>query len=206
VDGQGNVLFTDHSDGSRVWVLPARSGPYYGQTMTAGDLYLIAGGGSSTTSGGPATGAYLGDSRGLALDGHGNLLLTATDPNTVRVLAAHDGTFYGQPMTAGDLYTIAGGLEAPVGLAVDSHGNVIVSLSGVRKFLDVVAARSGTFYGVPMTAGHVYPVAGGGHSLIPLNQRGSRVMLRNPEGVAVSPSGDLLLAELEAGRVLLIRG
>jgi hypothetical protein len=206
VDSQGNVLFTDHSDGSRVWVLPTRSGTYYGQPMSAGDLYLLAGGGSSIASGVPATSADLGNCRGLVLDGHGNLVLGASGPNTVRVLATRGGTFYGQQMTAGDIYTIAGGLQTPVGLAVDSHGNVIVTVSGIRKFVDVVAAVSGTFYGVPMTAGHVYAVAGGGRSLIPLNQRGTRVMLRNPEGVAVSPSGDILVAELEAGRVLLIRG
>jgi hypothetical protein len=220
VDGQGNVLFTDQSDGSRVWALPARSGAYYGQPMTAGHLYLVAGGGSSTASGTAATSTDLGNCRGLALDSHGNLLLGASGPNTVRVVAVRDGTFYGRPMTSGDIYTIAGGgtesgsglpalaarLQVPVGLAVDQHGNVIVSVSGVRKFLEVVAAASGTFYGIPMTAGHVYIVAGGGHSLIPLNQRGTRIMLRNPEGVAVSPSGDLLLAELEAGRVLMIRG
>jgi hypothetical protein len=29
--------------------------------------------------------------------------------NRVRVLAATTGTFYGQAMTAGDLYTVAGG-------------------------------------------------------------------------------------------------
>ena len=42
------------------------------------------------------------------MDGAGNLLIADTDNNRVRVVAASTGTFYGQAMTAGDIYTVAG--------------------------------------------------------------------------------------------------
>ena len=46
----------------------------------------------------------------MAADHAGNVLTSAAvDGNRrVRVIAARSGTFYGQPMTAGDIYTIAG--------------------------------------------------------------------------------------------------
>jgi len=55
------------------------------------------------------------------------------------VVAARDGKFYQQAMTAYDSYTVAGH---------DTHR--------------VVAASTGTGYGQAMTAGHIYTVAGNG--------------------------------------------
>ena len=44
----------------------------------------------------------------VAVDGAGNLVIADTGNYRVRVVAASTGTFYGQAMTAGDIYTIAG--------------------------------------------------------------------------------------------------
>jgi hypothetical protein len=77
--------------------------------MTAGDIYTAAGGGSSDPGdGGPATSAVLNGPAGVTADAAGNAVLTDTNDNRVEVVAAHTGTFYGQAMTAGDIYTIAG--------------------------------------------------------------------------------------------------
>jgi serine/threonine-protein kinase len=77
-------------------------------------------------------------------------------------------------MTEGDIYTIAGdgtcgtagngesGTRAetcPLGVAVDSSGNVLITEDGR---LQVLAAHSGTSYNVQMTAGDLYSVAGNG--------------------------------------------
>jgi hypothetical protein len=217
IDGHGNVLYTDFlNDG--VWAMPARGGTYYGLRMTAGDIYQVAGGGTDAANGIPAVGASVNDAHGIALDSAGNILIANGYYKKVQVVAVRTGQFYGQPMTAGDIYTIAGGgthrgsgylatdsrLALPLGLAVDRVGNVIVSISGLRKLLQVIATRSGTFYGQNMTAGHLYTIAGGGHGVIPGNRLGTQISLRNPEGVAVEPSGSIVLAELEAGRLLLI--
>ena len=45
---------------------------------------------------------------GVAVDGAGNLVIADTGNSRVRVVAASTGTFYGQAMTAGDIYTVAG--------------------------------------------------------------------------------------------------
>src|SRR5215467_12577015 len=78
------------------------TGTFYGQHMTAGDIYTVAGDGTPGFSGdgGPATSAELNEPRGVAVDAAGNLLIADTSNNRVRVVAASTGTFYGQPMTA----------------------------------------------------------------------------------------------------------
>ena len=44
----------------------------------------------------------------MAVDSAGNLLIADTGNHRVRVVAASTGTFYGQAMTAGHIYTVAG--------------------------------------------------------------------------------------------------
>ena len=97
-------------DNNRIRVVAASTGTFYGQAMTAGDIYTVAGNGSSGFSGdgGPATSAELSHPDSVAVDGAGNLVIADTDNNRVRVVAASTGTFYGQAMTAGDIYTVAG--------------------------------------------------------------------------------------------------
>ncbi len=78
--------------------------------MTAGDIYTVAGDG---TTGCSATAARppqpeLSLPYGAAVDTAGNVVIADTGNNRVRVVAARTGTFYGQTMTAGDIYTVAG--------------------------------------------------------------------------------------------------
>ena len=109
VDGAGNLVIADSAN-DRVRVVAASTGTFYGQAMTAGDIYTVAGNGTTGFSGdgGPATGAELDSPRGVTVDGAGNLVIADRGNNRVRVVAAGTGTFYGQAMTAGDIYTVAG--------------------------------------------------------------------------------------------------
>src|ERR1022692_3016373 len=166
VDGVGNLVLADYSN-SRVRVVAVRTGAFYGQQMTAGDIYTIAGNGASGFSGdgGPATAAQV-QPRGLSIDRAGNLVIGDPENNRVRVVAVRTGTFYGQQMTAGDIYTIAGDgvegfsgdggpavtaeLDFPWGVAVDPAGNLVVADSGSSR-VRVVAAKTGASYGRQMT-------------------------------------------------------
>jgi hypothetical protein len=78
--------------------------------MTAGDIYTVAGNGQMGFSGdgGPATSAEFNGPLGVAADTAGNLAIADLRNNRVRLVAARTGTFYGQAMTAGDIYTVAG--------------------------------------------------------------------------------------------------
>lgn len=130
-------------------MVPARTGTSYGQKMTAGDTYLVAGDGTSgqTGDGGPATAAEI-ESAGLAADGHGNLVLA--DERRVRVVAARIGTFYGQKMTAGDIYTVARGDNdegllgdggPATGAMFDSAGLAVVPRTGNLLIADELTDR-----------------------------------------------------------------
>ena len=178
VDAAGNILIADAGN-DRVRVVAAHSGTFYGQSMTAGGIYTVAGDGTPGFSGdgGPATGAGLSSPGGLAVDGSGNLVITDTGNDAVRVVAEGTGTFYGQSMTAGDIYTVAGNgtpgfagdggpgtsaqLSSPGQVAADGSGNLVVADFGNDR-IRVVAGTTGTFYGLSMTAGDIYTVAGNG--------------------------------------------
>jgi hypothetical protein len=125
-------------------VVAASTGTFYGQAMTAGDIYTVAGDGNKVYSGdgGPATSAGISPTE-VAVDPAGNLVIADAANNRVRLVAVRTGTFYGQAMTAGDIYTVAGDgtsgysgdggpatsarLDTPFGVAVDGSGNLLIA-------------------------------------------------------------------------------
>src|SRR6266702_4308169 len=199
VDGSGNLLV---ADGGRVRVAAAASGTFYGQAMKAGDIYTVAGGGSSTQDGVPATAAAI-DTVAVLVDHAGNIVIAGRA--VLRVVAARTGTLYGRAMTAGDIYTVAGGGSStqdgvpatsaamtPLGVAVDAAGNLLVADPAAGR-VRVVAVSTGRFYGQAMTAGDIYTVAGGGTS----TRNGglaTSAMLGQPRAVAVDSAGNIVIA------------
>jgi secreted PhoX family phosphatase len=178
VDSFGNVLIAADQN-NRIRLVAEQTGTFYGQAMTAGDIYTIAGDGGRGYSGdgGPATSAELYFPQTARVDAAGNLVIADTFNDRVRVVAEHTGTFYGQAMTAGDIYTVAGdgrckhsgngipattaSLCSPGAVAVDAAGNLVITDAGHRR-VRVVAESNGTFYGQAKTAGDIYTVAGNG--------------------------------------------
>ncbi len=161
VDAAGNLVFCDERD-NRIRVIAAAAGTFYGQAMTAGYIYTIAGIGKrgTTGDGGPATQAEVGEPAGITLDALGNLLIATRNSGRTRVVAAATGTFYGQPMTAGYIYNIAGGgpgglgdggpatmatLLQPGAVLVDTAGDVLICDTGDDRIREVAgpAARRG---------------------------------------------------------------
>lgn len=174
LDSAGNIVVADQGgDGNmgpagggpavppQVRVIVNRTGTFYGQHMKAGYIYTIAGDGTETGDGVPATDANLLDASGVALDHAGNVLVAA---GSVRVIAVKNGVFYGQRMTAGDIYTLPGFKSSSnfaAGVAVDGAGNVLVARS---TWWDVrmLAAKTGSYYGKKVKAGRVVAIAGNG--------------------------------------------
>ncbi len=218
-DGRGDMAATA---ANRVRVVPASTGTLFGQPMTAGDLYTIAGTGKGGFSGdgGPGTRATLSHPFGAAFDGAGNLVVSENGTSRIRVVAAASGTFYGQPMTAGDIYLLAGDgtagfagdggpatsaeLDGPVGVAVDGAGSVLIA-DQLNNRIRMVAARTGTFYGQPMTAGDIYTVAGDGS--VGFEGDGgpaTSAELSAPAGVAVDAAGNLVIADEANSRIRVV--
>jgi hypothetical protein len=153
-DAAGNLVIADSAN-NRIRVVAATSGTFYGQAMTAGDIYTVAGTGTAGYSGdgGPAASAELRDPLGVSLDGAGNLLIADTGNERVRLVAATSGTYYGQAVTAGGIVTVAGNglagfygdshlassarLDNPQATAVDSSGNLLIADTGNGRVREV---------------------------------------------------------------------
>jgi hypothetical protein len=142
VDGAGNVVIAD-TGSNQIRVVAATTGTYYGQAMTAGDIYTVAGleRPGFSGDGGPATAAALDQPRGVAVDGAGNLIVSDTLNHRVRVVAARSGTFYGQAMTAGDIYTVAGD-----GAGQNSGNHGPATAAGLGTVQAAVAGGGGNLY------------------------------------------------------------
>jgi sugar lactone lactonase YvrE len=214
MDAAGNLVIADNGNG-RIRVVGVKTGTFYGQKMTAGDIYTVAGGGTSGLGdGGPATKAEL-SANAVTMDTAGNLVIADGRNGRVRVVAVKTGTFYHQAMTAGDIYTVAGGGTSglgdggpatsaevgPAGVALDTSGNLVIADSGNNR-VRVVAAKAGTFYGVAMKAGHIYTIAGNG--LTAYSGDGgpaTEAQLNNPGSVAVDAAGNLVIADWTNDRV-----
>jgi sugar lactone lactonase YvrE len=143
-------------------------------------ISLVAGNGTAGLTGnkGPALAAELNGPCGLALDPHGNVVFSDTNNNVIRVLAESTGTDYGQSMTTGDVYGIAGDgvsglrgngvkplkaqLSSPDGITVDSAGDVVIADTG-NAIVRYIPATTATHFGIAMTAGDLYTVAGDGN-------------------------------------------
>ena len=220
-DSAGDLLIADTFN-SRARMVAATTGTFFGQAMTAGDIYTIAGNGKVgfAGDGGPATSAKLGKPEGSAADGAGNLVIADTGNNRIRVVAGGTGTFYGQAMTAGDIYTVAGNgsggfsgdggpatsaeLSLPQDVTVDGAGNLVIADTG-NAAIRVVAARTGTFYGRRMTAGDIYTVAGtGSPGFSGDGGPATSATLFDPSGVAVDGSGNLVIADFLNFRVRVV--
>jgi len=185
-----------------------------------------AGGGTSTSlaNGVVSISISLGSPVDAAYDPYGNVVIADQDNNVIRVVAASTGTFYGQAMTAGRIYTIVGDgnagysgdtvpkssrvpnpllaaeLDDPNGVAVDAQGDIAIADTG-NDAVRFVPAVGGIRFGLFMTVGEIYTIAGGGSG------QGNETFsagLAEPDGIAFNPSGDVIVADTDNSVVRLI--
>jgi len=221
IDAAGNLLIADTLN-NRVRVVAETPGTFYNQSMSTGSIYTVAGDGTagSPGDGGLATSAELSQPNAVVADTHGNLLIADADNNRIRVVASSTGVYYGQAMTSGHIYTIAGtgvagyggdgGLATaaqlwrPVGVTADAFGNVAIADTNNNR-IRVVADTTGHFYGMSMTAGNIYTIVGNGHSGFS-GDGGAATNARifRPADVAVDSLGDLLIADQSNNRARLV--
>ena len=205
VDGRGDVYVAEATDERVVVVHPS------------GTVATVAGTGRAgfNGDGGPATDAELDSPTGVAVDSAGDLYIADTADCRVRVVPATDTTLFGQTMSAGHLYTVAGtgvcgaagqgGAAAraqlwnPVAVAVDRAGDLLVADSGDQSVL-LASAQGGTYYGTAVGAGDIGVVVGGTGSYGPyladgLSATGIAAEVNDPRGLALGPTGALFLTD-----------
>jgi uncharacterized protein (TIGR03437 family) len=154
--------------------------------------YAGNGGAGSSGDGSAATSAQLHGPQGLALDASGNLYIADTMNAKVRKVSA-GGVITtvagsGTPGSGGDGSAAASAqLNLPIGVAVDSSGNVYIADFGnsrVRK----VAASGGAIGTVAGNGSAGYSGDGG---------LAVKAQLNGPQGVAVDAAGNLYIADTE---------
>jgi trimeric autotransporter adhesin len=190
-----------------------------------------------SASGLVATQADLSGPYDMVIDAHGNIVfgdcgykyLTSKERHrhygaVVQVVAVKSGTFYHHKMIAGDLYTVAGhwggsgdsgegGLATSaslgrniIALALDKSGNIAIA-DTYNNRVEVIAEKTGTFYGQAMTDDHMYSVAGTGTAGYSGDGGpGTSAAFDQPEGVAVDHSGNLVIADSYNDRVRVLAG
>jgi trimeric autotransporter adhesin len=220
------TYITDSGE-NRIYEIPATSGTQWGQAMTAGDVYIIAGSNTGESGDSPdgtsADRFQLNGPGGVTIDQHGNLYIADSGNNRVVEMPASTGTQWGHiAMTAGDLYTVAGGAEA--GLGADQTAATSSDLSGPTSVttmpsgsdvslyiadagnnrIQEVAAAGQTEWGQSMTAGDVYTVAGSPAGTPGYTGDGGAATsaeLNDPLAVEIDSSGNLFIADTANSRV-----
>jgi NHL repeat len=93
------------------------------------------------------------------------------------------------------LRTVATGLSAPGGIALDTGGDLFIADTDHCRVV-MVAAHSRSLYGKVVRAHHAYVIAG--------SRCGGRASLGYPTAVAVDGHGDLFIAVATGARVLMV--
>ena len=197
VDSSGNLYITDTTDNMVATIANSTcsSSCLMGlASTTVGDIYAIAGTGTASYAGdgGGAATTALNAPSGVAVDSSGDVFIADTTNNRVRMVPSSSGTFFGQVMTRGDIYTVAGTgtacsthtpagcgytsggipqfattalLDLPGGVATDSSGNLYIADTSDNMVAMVArpACSSACPFGlVSTTTGDIYTIAGTG--------------------------------------------
>jgi sugar lactone lactonase YvrE len=186
VDGAGNLFIADFLN-NRIR-----------KVDTSGIITTVAGNGAASFSGdgGPATSASLNNPRGVAVDGAGNLFIADFDNSRIRKVdhatqvistVAGNGTrgFSGDGGAA-----TAADLNVPVGVALDSSGNLFIADFGnfrIRK--------------VDHTTQNITTVAGNGSAAFSGDGGPATSAGMQASGVAVDSGGNFFIADFANNRV-----
>jgi hypothetical protein len=197
VDSSGNLYIADTTDNMVPLVANATcssSCPLGLAATSTGDIYAIAGTGTAafTGDGGGAATTALNAPSGVAVDSSGDVFIADTSNDRVRMVPASSGTFFGQAMTRGDIYTVAGTgtacsthtpagcgytsggvpqlatsalLDLPGGVATDASGNLYIADTSDNMVAMVAAASCSSacpFGLASTTTGDIYTLAGTG--------------------------------------------
>jgi sugar lactone lactonase YvrE len=166
---------------------------------STGDISTIAGNGyfSYSGDGGPAASAQLDEPLGMALDVFGNVYIADSDNYVIREVNVSTGTIstvagngkYGYTGDSGPATSAE--LEYPVGVAVDSSGDIFVS------DFDSAVVRE-----VSGVTGLIYTFAGTGDCDYSNDGSIATVAeLCEPTGLTLDLSGDLYIADSDNARI-----
>jgi uncharacterized protein (TIGR03437 family) len=189
VDSGGNLYIADTANNA------------VRKVTAAGTISTLAGSGTlgSGGDGAAATSAQLNGPQGVAVDASGNVYIADTGNAKVRKVSA-GGTIstYAGSGTAGfagdGAAATSAQLNLPIGLAVDSGGNLYIADYG-NNVVRRVAASGGT---ISTVAGNTVQSYGGDGA------KATSAALNGPQSVAVDGGGNLYIADSQNNRVRVV--
>jgi sugar lactone lactonase YvrE len=191
LDHAGNVVVADYDNHRVVRIDPS-----------TGSMAVIAGLGMAgfMGDGGPATQAALSGPTAVAVDAAGNILISDSGNNRIRMVDAQTGIIAtiagtGAPASGGDGGpAISAGLYIPIGLAFDAAGNLFIG-----------EERGGRVRRISAADGKITTIAGNGTmAFTPDFAPAASSSLNAPGFVGFDNSGNLLIAEMGAQRLRLV--
>ncbi len=179
VDSKGNIYF---SSGNSIF------------KISGSTLSLVAGNSRAgfAGDGGPAVNAQLSAPQGIAIDSSGNIYISDTNNNRVRIVTPNGiiNTFAGNGLIGAPLAFGDGGpanqanLHLPGGLAVDSSGNLFIADTGDNLIRKVT------------TDGIINTIAGDSlPGFLGDGAAATNSEVHSPEDVAVDSSGNVYIAD-----------
>jgi uncharacterized protein (TIGR03437 family) len=204
VDPAGNMYIAD-PDNNVIRVVCGRPAPSVCSSLPAGDINTFAGnyatGASYTGDGGPATSALLNDPVAVLLDASGNLYISDSANNAIRMVntkgiittVVGDGTGNAGYIGDGGPATKAE-LDNPKGMAFDSSGNLYI------------ADRDNSVIRMVAPNGYIYTIAGNQHAGPGYSGDGgpaTSAQLSSPAGVAAY-GGKIYIADFGNNLIRLL--
>ena len=185
VDGSGNIYVADTGNDTIREITPA------------GAVTTLAGNpGYSGSADGSGSAASFYNPSGIAMDGSGNIYVADTGNDTIREItpAGAVTTLAGSPGSYGsaDGVGTAAKFANPSGIAVDGSGNVYVADTSNCTIREITPAGVvTTLAGSPGNSGSIDGV-------------GTAAQFNHPQGVAIDPSGGLLVMDNPLIRLVMV--
>ena len=191
--------------------------------QTTGYIAAFAGtnpGGAYTGDGSAATSAQLHTPKGITVDAAKNIYISDYANHVIRMVPAATANCFGVNMTAGMIYTVAGtgtaGYSGDTGLATsakinnveaiaaDGNGDLFIADTD-NHVIRMIPATSGTYFGVAMTVGHIYTIAGTGAAGTSADgTAATSAQLDSPAGVTIDGNGNLFIADTNNNLIRMV--
>lgn len=182
--GGDTSLYIADAGNNRVQEVFQTGGEKWGQSMSANDIYTVAGqqdgSGGNNGAGGPAISAFLTNPESVSISSGGDLYIAVTGNNKIQEVPSSTGAQWGLgTLTANDIYNIVGAANGTLGLCPNNTLNTssscllygptgVIANNGTQLYITdafnsriaELARTTHSEWNISMTANYLYNIAG----------------------------------------------